>query len=212
VSFCTFATLTLVAKEELTPAKAFTGLALFNTLKSPLQIFPDIIVRIEEALVSLKRISSFLSKADLEDFAFIGASNNKSKIGFPKNSSFVHHESNGPNSFHLDGINVTFPERGLSLIIGPTGSGKTSLILSLLGEMKCTSGGSNLRNIYSEVAYVSQTVWLLNATIRENIIFGEPFDPVKYSQVVQSCSLLIDFQNLRGGDSTEVGEAGVNLS
>jgi ABC-type multidrug transport system fused ATPase/permease subunit len=212
VSFCTFATLTLVAKEELTPSKAFTGLALFNTLKSPLQIFPDIIVRIEEALVSLRRISSFLSKADLDDFALAGTSSNRSKIGFPKNSSFAHHESHGPNPFHLDDINVTFPEGGLSLIIGPTGSGKTSLILSLIGEMKCLRGGSTLRTIYPEVAYVSQTVWLLNATIRENILFGEPFDEVKYLQVIQCCSLLIDFQNLPGGDSTEVGEAGVNLS
>lgn len=212
MSFCTFATLTLVAKEELTPSKAFTGLALFNTLKSPLQIFPDIIVRIEEALVSLGRISSFLSKADLDDFALSGTSSNISKIGFPKTSCFVHHESNEPNPFHLDDINVTFPEGGLSLIIGPTGSGKTSLILSLIGEMKCLRGGSTLRNIYSEVAYVSQTVWLLNATIRENILFGEPFDEAKYLQVIQCCSLLIDFQNLPGGDSTEVGEAGVNLS
>lgn len=169
-------------------------------------------MRIEEALVALRRISAFLSKTDLDDFENLGLSNKKSQIGFPKNSSFVYHEATGPNNFHLDDINVIFPQKGLTIIIGPTGSGKTSLLLSLLGEMKCLKGGSTLRSIYSEVAYVSQNVWLLNATIRENILFGESFDETKYMQVIQCCSLLSDFQNLPGGDSTEVGEAGVNLS
>ena len=169
-------------------------------------------VRIEEALVALKRISHFLSKRDLDDFANLAVSNEESSIGFPKKSSFVYHEASGPNSFHLEDMKVNFPDKGLSLIIGPTGSGKTSLILSLLGEMKCLKGGSSLKSIYSEIAYASQNVWLLNATIKDNILFGEPYNEAKYLQVINCCALMVDLQNLPAGDSTEVGESGVNLS
>lgn len=64
----------------------------------------------------------------------------------------------------------------------------------------------------NSVAYVAQTAWLLNATIRDNIIFGREYDPAKYEQVIRDCCLVKDFKNLEGGDLTEIGEKGINLS
>ena len=64
----------------------------------------------------------------------------------------------------------------------------------------------------SDIAYVPQTAWLRNATIRDNILFGEPFDEMRYNQVITACALKRDLEQFEGGDLTEIGEKGVNLS
>ena len=219
VSFLTFLALTWIAKEELTPSKAFTGLALFNTLRHPLQVFPDIIVRIEEALVSIKRISKFLDEPDLNDYPTLGFSEKESRvIGFPRPSTFSYPSyqesslSSPESAFTLQNIQIEFPEKGLTVISGPTGSGKSSLILALLSEMKCLSGGSTLKTHFKEIAFVPQQVWLMNATIRENILFGQDLHENKYKKVLHCCSLVQDLDTLPAKDLTEVGEGGINLS
>ncbi|KAI8611877.1 hypothetical protein BC830DRAFT_624097 [Chytriomyces sp. MP71] len=113
------------------------------------------------------------------------------------------------SAFKLADVSVEFPPSKLTVVVGATGSGKTSLILSLLGETTRLSG---TRLCPSSVAYVSQSAWLTNATIRENILFGTEWDPVRYRRVVQACALVKDFELLEGSDLTEVGEQGVNLS
>ena len=62
------------------------------------------------------------------------------------------------------------------------------------------------------IAYVSQTSWLLNATIRENILFGEPYDADRYIKTLEACALIRDLKHLEGGDLTEIGEKGINVS
>jgi ABC-type multidrug transport system fused ATPase/permease subunit len=133
--------------------------------------------------------------------------------------------------FGLSNLNVSFPAEKLTTVIGATGSGKTSLLLALLGEMRRISGGRKLPTHNSSssspnngaagsdafggskgIAYVPQTAWLTNSTIRENILFGSEFDPTRYSRVVRACALLKDFEELPGGDQTEIGEQGINLS
>ncbi|KAJ3080533.1 hypothetical protein HDU99_008120, partial [Rhizoclosmatium hyalinum] len=110
------------------------------------------------------------------------------------------------SSFKLMDMNV---DGDLTVVIGATGAGKTSLLLSLLGETRRLTG---TRTCPNSVAYVSQTAWLTNATIRQNILFGTPWDPVRYRRVIQACALVKDFEVLEGGDLTEVGEKGINLS
>jgi ABC-type multidrug transport system fused ATPase/permease subunit len=61
------------------------------------------------------------------------------------------------------------------------------------------------------VAFAAQNAWLLNATIRENILFGEPYDEKRYNSVIRDCALAADLENLDGGDLTEIGEKGVNI-
>ncbi|KAJ3398494.1 hypothetical protein HDV05_002460, partial [Chytridiales sp. JEL 0842] len=119
-------------------------------------------------------------------------------------------------SFQLNSLSITFKVGGLNLVCGPTGSGKSSLCLALLGEMKRLSGqtflnGPQKSNLYG-VAYAAQTSWLLNATIKNNILMGERYDPQRYQAVLDACALVRDLQTLEAGDETEIGEKGVNVS
>ncbi|KAJ1959010.1 hypothetical protein GGI12_004567 [Dipsacomyces acuminosporus] len=112
-------------------------------------------------------------------------------------------------SFHLDGINLAIAHGSLVAVIGSVGSGKTSLMNALVGEMKCISGTMAFGGT---ISYASQIPWAINATIRENITFGLPFDEEKYADVIEACALDVDFTSIPGGDMAEIGERGVTLS
>ncbi|KAF8933797.1 hypothetical protein BGZ47_010698 [Haplosporangium gracile] len=123
--------------------------------------------------------------------------------------------------FQLKNLSIDFPVGKLSLIVGPTGSGKTALLLALLGELDRDEGqmflprldyGKLRLTIGSGIAYVSQTAWLQNTTIRDNILFGKKFDQDRYDAVVEGCALVTDFEILESGDMTEIGEQGITLS
>ncbi|KAK3805989.1 MAG: hypothetical protein JOS17DRAFT_768002 [Linnemannia elongata] len=123
--------------------------------------------------------------------------------------------------FQLKDLSIDFPVGKLSLIVGPTGSGKTALLLALLGELDRVEGQMFLPRLdYGErrstrgsgIAYVSQTAWLQNTTIRDNILFGKKFDQDRYDAVVEGCALVTDFEILESGDMTEIGEQGITLS
>lgn len=94
-------------------------------------------------------------------------------------------------------------------VVGVVGSGKTSLLSALLGEMKRTEGAVRL---CGRVAYVAQTAWILNDTMRRNITFGLPWDEERYHDTIRSCALASDIEMLPGGDMIEIGEKGITLS
>ncbi|KAJ3029936.1 UNVERIFIED_CONTAM: hypothetical protein HDU68_010622 [Siphonaria sp. JEL0065] len=119
------------------------------------------------------------------------------------------------SAFTLREMNIEFPVGVLSAVVGATGAGKSSLLQALLGEMKRISGDSYLPEkspTNGGVAYVAQTSWLQNATIRDNITFGETYDPQRYDKVIKACALVKDLATLAAGDLTEIGEKGINLS
>lgn len=109
----------------------------------------------------------------------------------------------------LKEINIRFEKGRLSAVVGSVGSGKSSLVSALLGEMNKTSGRVNT---IGSIAYVSQQAWIQNATLRDNIIFGKPFDKDLYAKIIEACALKPDFDMLPAGDQTEIGEKGINLS
>ncbi|KKY16298.1 putative abc multidrug [Phaeomoniella chlamydospora] len=113
------------------------------------------------------------------------------------------------SSFKLQSIDVTFTENALNVIVGPSGSGKTTLLLALLGEAILETGSVTCPR---DVGYASQTAWLQNLSIRDNILFYSDYNPERYQRVVDACCLLPDFDDLEHGDSTEVGENGTALS
>ncbi|KAF9393978.1 hypothetical protein CPC16_000531 [Podila verticillata] len=127
-------------------------------------------------------------------------------------------------AFSLKNITLNFPVGKLSLVCGSTGSGKTSLLMALLREMDLISGKVNLPRattrvvspltgyIPGAVAYVSQYPWLQQASIRDNIMFGSPFEADRYQHVLEACALLPDLQIFEHGDLTEIGEKGITLS
>lgn len=93
--------------------------------------------------------------------------------------------------------------------MGSVGSGKSSLVSAFLGEMEKTSGRVNT---YGSIAYVAQQAWIQNATLKDNILFGKPFDKRNYERIIEACALKPDFEMLPAGDQTEIGEKGINLS
>lgn len=102
-----------------------------------------------------------------------------------------------------------FPKNKLSLVIGPTGSGKSSLLHAVLGEMDTISGGSHHPAM---VSYVAQHPFLQQTSIRDNILFGMPYHKGRYHQVLHQCALVKDLAILPDGDMTEIGEKGISLS
>ncbi|KAI8802118.1 hypothetical protein BJ742DRAFT_873513 [Cladochytrium replicatum] len=134
--------------------------------------------------------------------------------------------------FELSGVDITVPLSKLTVVCGATASGKSSVLMAILGEMYRVAGdyftpneevpsfGINYANLKESaglsangpVAFVSQQAWLLNATVRDNILFGKDYDEERYRKVLFACSLEKDLETLEGGDMTEIGEKGINLS
>ncbi|CAB3994524.1 multidrug resistance-associated 5 isoform X1 [Paramuricea clavata] len=106
-------------------------------------------------------------------------------------------------------VNVTFNKGKLIGICGGVGSGKSSLINAILAQMNLVEGSVSVNG---SMAYVAQQAWLMNASVKENIVFGQVFKPVRYEKVISACSLKQDLDIFPHGDQTEVGERGINLS
>jgi ABC-type multidrug transport system fused ATPase/permease subunit len=100
-------------------------------------------------------------------------------------------------------------KKNLNKVIGKVGSGKSSLISALLGEMHKFKG---IVNVNGSVAYVPQQAWIQNATLKNNILFGNKLDETFYDKVISACALRTDLNILPAGDATEIGEKGINLS
>ncbi|KAF8339574.1 uncharacterized protein EI90DRAFT_3151078 [Cantharellus anzutake] len=134
----------------------------------------------------------------------------------------INEEEQQPKDFELRGLNIIFKRGQLNLVCGPTGSGKSSLLSALLGEMKLTSGKVFLpkiparidpeTGIHEDVSYCAQQPWLQHQSIRDNILFGLACDEERYQAVIKACALTTDLALLDDGDATEIGEKGVSLS
>ena len=192
---------------DLTPAKAFTSLSLFAVLRFPLFMFPTLITAAVNANVSLKRLQDLLLADErvLQD-------NPPLEPGLPaiviKDGNFAW-DADGERPT-LSHINLEVPSGSLVAIVGSTGEGKTSLISAALGELPAMPGGQVV--IRGNVAYVPQVSWIFNASIRDNILFGSPFNADRYRRAIRASALDKDLANLPGGDQTEIGERGVNIS
>ncbi|KAF8943963.1 hypothetical protein BGZ47_004806 [Haplosporangium gracile] len=242
VTIMTFFTYTKIAGNVLTPEIAFPALALFNVLRAPMDAFPEMLSQCLRCKVSAARIDRFLDEEEVLVYANAAAKPRKNLptdpiIGF-KNATFSYAgkaEQDAANAAHEDGeilnghhfelkdLNLEFPVGELSVITGPTGSGKTSLLLSLLGEINPVKGQAFLprrdshdinpvTGLTNGIAYVAQQAWLQNNTVRNNILFGSPFEQRRYDQVIEMCALERDFEILEHGDQTEIGERGITLS
>lgn len=109
----------------------------------------------------------------------------------------------------LKNINLQVEKTKCVAVVGTVGSGKSSLLSALLGEMDKISGRVNT---LGKIAYVPQQAWIQNATLQDNILFGRSMDRKRYDQIIEACALKPDIEILPGGDQTEIGEKGINLS
>ncbi|KAH3683179.1 hypothetical protein WICPIJ_005848 [Wickerhamomyces pijperi] len=223
VTFFSFGAYIFISKKTLTTPIAFTSLSLFNLLRTPLDQLNEMLSFAIQSKVSMDRIQEFLSEEESSKYEQLTEVPNTGKVGF-KNASFSWN-LNSETDFKLRDLNVEFKKGKLNVIIGATGSGKTSMLMALLGEMTKTSGEIYLSGYKSyeelligedgytdSVAYCSQSAWLLNDTIKNNILFAAPFNKKRYNDVVSACGLARDFEILKAGDQTEIGEKGIALS
>ncbi|SPC62659.1 probable YBT1 - Vacuolar, ABC protein transporting bile acids [Ustilago sp. UG-2017b] len=261
VTCATFGAHTKIFHQPLTAEKAFTALALFNTLRNPLDALPDMIVQILNSLVSVRRIDTYLREEETQKYqqllrddessdwgdaegsstsagagdaanatagAASSASGSNRVIGF-EDASFTYADADSDvdeGTFALRDINLRFPVGKLSIVAGPVGSGKTTLLMSLLGETRQLGGRTFMpcpvaratapidpvTGLSESVAYCSQSPWLLGTTLKENVLFGSPYDERRYRAVIKACALEPDLKILEYGDETEVGEKGTSLS
>ncbi|EDW28514.1 GL18906 [Drosophila persimilis] len=111
--------------------------------------------------------------------------------------------------YTLNGVNLRVQPGTMLGIVGRTGSGKSSLIQAILGELRSESGEIKVNG---SMSYASQEPWLFSGTVRQNILFGQPMDRRRYTKVVKKCALERDFELLPFKDKTIVGERGASLS
>lgn len=210
VSCSTFAVFVLTQDCPLTTDIVFPALALFNLLTFPLAVLPMVITSIVEASVAVGRLTAFLTAEELQpDAVTVKPSSEQlgeeSVIIRGASFSWNRHE----NKKVLKDIDFTAYKGELSCIVGRVGSGKSSFLHSILGNLWKVGGRVEVRGT---VAYASQQSWILNATVKENIVFGYRYDSEFYEKTVKACALLDDFAQLPDGDETVVGERGISLS
>ncbi|XP_065696871.1 multidrug resistance-associated protein 1-like isoform X1 [Patagioenas fasciata] len=206
VSLATFGVFFHLDKENvLTATKVFTSISLFNILRLPLFDLPSVISAVAQTKVSVSRLEDFLCADDLNPEDVNTNYNGNHAVEFI-GGSFCWEKNGLPV---LKNLSVSIPEGSLVTIVGQVGSGKSSFLSAVLGEMEKLEGTVQRRG---SVAYVSQQAWIQNDTLQENILFGANLNRPYYELVLESCALLPDLEQLPNGDQTEIGERGVNIS
>ncbi|KAK8856528.1 P-loop containing nucleoside triphosphate hydrolase protein [Apiospora arundinis] len=212
----------------LIPSVAFVSLGVFRALEVTLSVIPELITDLLDAWVSVKRIDDYLQGAEIvkstkesDEITFDNAT-----IAWPADDK----ENDDPDRFILRNITVTFPKGELSVISGKTGSGKSLMLSAILGEIDVLSGSisrprlpllserhdtnANPGNwiLSGAIATVAQIPWIENATIKENVLFGLPYDEHRYQTTLEVCALKKDIDMFSDGEETEIGANGINLS
>ncbi|KAL8968092.1 MAG: hypothetical protein Q9197_005060 [Variospora fuerteventurae] len=214
-----------VLNGNLSPSVAFTTITVFAQIEMAMAIIPELTADGLEAWVSLRRISDYLTAPEKEYFTVPSGHIifENAWLAWPADS-----QQEDVDRFVLRNVNLEFPAKKLSVISGKTGSGKSLLLASILGEVDKLSGTvrvpqapedrfdhkANKSNwiIDSAIAFVAQIPWIENATIKDNIVFGLPFDKDRYTKVLTSCALSKDLDMLPDGELTDIGANGINLS
>ena len=258
-----------LTSHELQPAPIFSSLALFNSMRIPLNMLPMVIGQIVDANASIGRIQEFLNAEEIQDEAEWDYNSEKAIV--IRDADFTWERTptqnsdatvgDGPASkqmkidkkeakakakddkrkakmtdkemqlsapatpttptssgnsmteeekpFAIREIDLAVGRNELIAVIGSVGSGKSSLLGALAGDMRKTSGSVTLG---ATRAFCPQYAWIQNATVRQNIVFGKPFKQKWYDAVVDACALRPDLEMLPAGDATEIGERGITVS
>jgi ATP-binding cassette, subfamily C (CFTR/MRP), member 1 len=248
----------------LNPANVFSSLALFNSLRMPLNLLPLVIGQVVDAWSSVKRIQEYLLCEDQEESA-IWDPDGENAVEM-HDASFTwertvtqdpEHLKGGPGKiqskqqvkedkkvknlvakdekaleasdgasgdttpetaststevrepFKLRDMNFTFGRNELVAVIGSVGSGKSSLLAAMAGDMRKTAGEVILS---ADRAFCPQYAWIQNTSVKENILFGKEMDRAWYKSVIDACALQPDLDMLPNGDMTEIGERGITVS
>ncbi|KAF9109330.1 hypothetical protein BGX27_007736 [Mortierella sp. AM989] len=240
VSFAVYATVggPDFSRGEINAQVVFVSLSLFGLLNRPVGVMSNVMESTISLLVACRRIQKFLLKEELDsdavqrypvlpkdinapliiiEDATLSWSNLMSEDSKDSDSEEEQDETTAllaannarSNEPTLVDINLSFTRGTLSAIVGRVGQGKSSLLSAIIGDMYKLKGSIK---VFGSIAYVPQNAWIINATVRDNIIFGKKFDQEKYERVLFASGLLPDLEILAAGDQTEIGERGINLS
>ncbi|XP_013810458.2 ATP-binding cassette sub-family C member 2 isoform X1 [Apteryx mantelli] len=206
VSLASFAVYVLVDENNILDAqKAFTAISLFNVLRFPMAMLPMVISSLVQTNVSTERLERYLGGEDLDTSAIHHDPISGSAVCFSEATFAWEQDGNAV----IRDVTLDITPGSLVAVVGAVGSGKSSLVSAMLGEMENIKGHINIQG---SLAYVPQQAWIQNATLKDNILFGSELDEARYQQVLKACALLPDLELLPAGDQTEIGEKGINLS
>ncbi|KAJ5895086.1 ABC transporter integral membrane type 1 [Penicillium taxi] len=235
LSFITYS----LTNHDLQAAAIFSSLALFNSLRMPLNMMPMVLGQVTDAWTALNRIQEFLlAEEQKEDITKDTEMKNAIEI---ENASFTWErlptdkddekpgkkaakliaaqaKMNGKDEkkeavaaepFKLKNVTLEVGRNELLAVIGTVGCGKSSLLSALAGDMRVVDGQVRMSTTR---AFCPQYAWIQNATVRNNILFGNDYDESWYNQVIDACALSPDLEILPNGDQTEIGERGITVS
>ncbi|KAF4450560.1 ABC transporter [Fusarium austroafricanum] len=209
-----------LTSRALDVTKLFTSLAFLTFLTVPLTQLIQFIPPLLASFTCLERIQSFLAKdvrVDYRDFNTSPPLDNPDTGSLADRSSFAIEVENGSFGWDKDDailhhLNFRIPASGLTMIVGPVASGKSTLCKALLGETTMYTGRVTMLRASQVIGYCEQVPFLTNATIRENIIGFSSFNETKYNEVIHATMLLPDLSKFPQGDNTRVGSNGITLS
>ena len=192
-------------------------------LRYPLIQLPQIIAGLVAANVSMERLRDFLMADTVPEQQVQQTQQEAKEQGEDSTSSLptIAIDGNASFAWDVDSEDADLSNLGLEMqcgelltVVGRTGSGKSSLLSVVLNELSCLNAtpANPAVQVTGSIAYVPQESWIFNSTLRENILFGEPYDKVKYDTAVRVSQMTSDFEQMADGDMTEIGERGVNLS
>ncbi|KAJ5145254.1 hypothetical protein N7448_002646 [Penicillium atrosanguineum] len=232
LSFITYA----LSKHDLNPAPIFSSLALFNSLRMPLNMLPLVIGQVTDASTALQRIQEFLfaeeqrediehdeemeTAIEIEHASFtwerLPTDKDAEKPGKKADAAAAalkekeEAEKEVPTEpFKLKDLTLEVGRNELLAVIGTVGCGKSSLLSALAGDMRVTDGKVRMSTSRS---FCPQYAWIQNASVRNNVLFGKDYDEKWYNEVIDACALVPDFEILPNGDQTEIGERGITVS
>ncbi|KAK9779422.1 putative Metal resistance protein YCF1 [Seiridium cardinale] len=210
VSCSTFAVFVFTQNKPLTTEIVFPALTLFNLLTFPLAVLPMVITSIIEATVAVGRLTDYLTAEEVQPDAieFNDAAEERGEETVVIHDGQFSWDRHGSKNVLRD-IHFVAHKGELTCVVGRVGAGKSSLLQSILGDLWKEKGTVRVKG---NIAYVAQQPWIMNATVKENIIFGHRYDSNFYEKTIKACALLDDFNQLPDGDETVVGERGISLS
>lgn len=206
--FITLAAAVLMG-QAITADFVFSVVIYYNILQLVAAVYYPLAVNLgAEALVSLGRIQKFLLQEERAERILEPPQGGEDDCSVVLKDIQASWEKKKPQRT-LQNFNIQIKRGQLCAVIGPVGSGKSSLLQLLLGELPIIDGKVILRD---EISYASQEPWLFNSSVRNNILFGEDYDDKRYQEVTKACELIPDFRQLSHGDNTFLVERGAALS